>query len=119
MLASGIPNTLRIRYSVTGSFAALDANSLLGMRVDYDTSSGFTKSVLWDGGLYNPGRTAPYAYGTKTTLPTSVIAVPNMSDFTANIAGNAPAGWNGRATIVFQMQNTGAGTTASVRVTTS
>lgn len=119
VFASGIPNTLRIRYNVTGSFAALDANSLLGMRVDYQTASGFTKSVLWDGGLYNPSRTAPYPYGTKLTTPTTVISVPNMSDFTANIAGNAPVGWNGKATIVFQQQNTGAGTTASVRVTTS
>lgn len=119
VFANGIPNTLRVRYSVSGSFAALDANSLLGMRVDYQTASGFTKSVLWDGGLYKPSRSAPYPYGTKSTIPTTVISVPNMSDFTANIAGNAPTGWNGKATIVFQQQNTGAGTSASVRVTTS
>jgi len=119
VFASDIPDTLRVRYVVSGTPLALDANSLLGMRVDYETSGGFAKSVLWHGGLYDPSRSAPYPYGTNLTAPTTVISVPDLSDFTADIAGNAPSGWNGRATIVFQMQNTGSGTSASVRVTTS
>lgn len=115
-LVTGLPSELQVNFDITGVPLALDANSVLGMRVDYETPVGFAHSVLWHEGLFDSSRSAPYPYGTQATMPTTVIPVSNLDDFTADIAGNAPTGWNGRATIVVQMQNTGTGTSASVSI---
>jgi hypothetical protein len=115
-VASNLPANLRVRLQASGNFQQLDANSLLGMRVDFQTAGGYTKGVLIHGGLYNSGRSAPEPWGTQRQ-PDQVITVPNFSDFTLNLPGLAPPGWTGRATISFHLQNSGPNTriTANIR----
>lgn len=53
---------------------ALNSNGLLGMRMDCETSGGFTKSVLWRWSLQRESERA-----TKLTAPTRVISVPSLN----------------------------------------
>jgi hypothetical protein len=112
-VATGLPASLRVQFAVQGTPQHLDANSALGMRIDYATSSGYTKGVFFHGGLYDPARSAPAPFGTQRQ-PDQVVQVPSLADFTISPAAYAPAGWNGRVTISYVLQNAGAGVQASV-----
>jgi hypothetical protein len=115
-VATNLPANLRVRLQASGNFQQLDSNSLLGMRIDFQTAGGYTKGVLVHGGLYDSGRSAPEPWGTKRQ-PDQVVTIPNFSDFTVNLPGLAPPGWTGRATISFHLQNSGPNTriTANIR----
>lgn len=115
-VAANLPASLRVRLQASGNFQRLDANSLLGLRIDFQTAGGYTKGVLVHGGLYSSGRSAPHPWGTQRQ-PDQVITVPNFSDFTVNLPSLAPPGWTGRATISFHLQNSGPTTriTANIR----
>lgn len=115
LVATGLPTNLRVRFATQGTPRRLDTNSALAMRVDYVTSSGYTKGVVFSGGLYDNTRTAPVPWGTQRTAD-QVVNV-NLSDFTFNPTTYAPAGWNGRVTINYMLQNAGAGTRVAVRTT--
>ena len=90
-----------------------DANSLLGLRLDYAVNGKYVKSVLFHGhcghqpDLYDKKRTAPMPWGTQR-VPDTVVAVPNLAQFTVTPQEYAPAGWTGRAQITFTLQNAGA-----------
>jgi hypothetical protein len=114
--ATGLPSNLHIGLDASGTFQSLDANSLLGVRIDFQTGSGYTKGVLMEGGLYNGSRSAPEPFGTKRQAD-QVVHESNLSDFTVNLPGLAPAGWNGRVSISFHLQNGGPDThvLASIR----
>lgn len=114
-VATNLPHNLRVRFDVDGTPQAHDANSLLGMRIDFHTGAGYTKGVLLHGGLHNPHRSAPMPWGTQRQAD-QVVHVPNLGDFTVNLPGLAPPGWTGRASISFHLQNTGPGVRGSISV---
>lgn len=115
VIATDLPDTLRIRAESTGTFQNLDANSLHGVRIDFETASGYTKGVLLHGGLYDSTRSAPVPWGTKRQAD-EVIRVTDFSDFTVNLPDLAPPGWTGRVTMSFHQQNTGPGTRTTFTV---
>jgi hypothetical protein len=113
-----LPDSLDVDVKLTGRLRKVDANSLLGIRVDYVTASGAPKSILVHGplagvDLYDPARTAPMQWGYKQKVDT-VVPVKDFAKFRLPLKANAPAGWSGKAHISFIMQNAGAGATANI-----
>ena len=117
--ADALPHVLDLRGTLDGRLARQDVNSLLGVRVDYDTARGYRKGVLFHGpwggvDLYDPRRSAPPAFGTRRPAD-QVVRVPDLARFLVRPADHAPADWNGRVAITFLLRN--AGPTARVRWT--
>ncbi|NUP64971.1 MAG: hypothetical protein HOW71_22710 [Nonomuraea sp.] len=115
VVATNLPANLRIWQHATGAFQSLDANSLLGMRIDFQTGAGYTKGVLLHGGLYNSARSAPMPWGTQRQAD-QVITIANFSDFTLNLPSLAPPGWTGRVSMSFHLQNSGPDTRTTVSI---
>lgn len=115
IVAKNLPDKIHARFTVDGTLQNKDANSLLGLRVDYEVAGSYTKGVLYHGGLYNAGRSAPMPWGTKLQAD-QVIQVADLQGFDVELAANAPANWNGKATITLIMQNAGEGTRAKVEL---
>lgn len=109
--AEGLPPALGFRIRAEG-LAKRDANSLLGLRVDFQTPAGYGKGVLFHGpvgsgpGLYDPARSAPMPYGTRRAAD-QVVAVPDFGRFTVELARYAPPGWTGRTQLLFILKNAG------------
>ena len=115
--AEELPARLYIRTTTSGMVQDLDANSLLGVRIDYGDGTGtFTGSVLFHGGLYHAGRTTPFPWGTGEA-PDEVVQVEDFSGFVVDLAQHGPAGVPERAVVSFVMQNTGSGSRAKMHVT--
>ncbi len=118
-----LPSTLDVAVKVEGKLLKLDANSLLGVRVDYMVDGSYAKGILFHGAydrgadLYDKDRTAPMPWGTKRQ-PDQVVAVVNLASFQIKPAEYAPANWRGRVQITFILQNSGVGTRAQIIVRT-
>ena len=116
--AEDLPPRLRVFAQADGTLARQDADSLLGVRIDYQVGTAYTKSVLFHGrlhgtDLYDARRSAPVPWGTKRP-PDEAVRVADFARFTVTPRAHAPAHWTGRAQITFLMQNTGAGTRAKI-----
>jgi hypothetical protein len=116
----GLPATLNISMTVEGKLQKLDANSLLGVRLDYMVNGSYEKGVLFHGphngtDLYDRGRTALIPWGTKRQAD-QVVAVADLASFQIRPSEYAPANWSGRTQMTFTLQNSGPGTRAKVVV---
>lgn len=109
--AEGLPPALDFEMKTWG-LAKRDANSLAGMRMDFQTGTGYSQGVLFHGSaaggpdLFDAGRTAAMPYGTRRAAD-QVVAVSDLARFTVEPAKYAPTGWTGRAQIHFILQNAG------------
>lgn len=117
--ADALPRVLEVRGALEGELVRQDADSLLGVRLDYDTGRGYRKGVLFHGplggtGLYEARRASPMPFGTRRPAD-QVVRVPDLARFLVEPAAYAPPDWNGRVAITFQMVN--AGPTARIRWT--
>ena len=110
-----VPSVLALSFLTEGSPLQLDANSLLGLRLDYAVGERYTKSVLLHSGLHIVERDSLEPWGTKRQ-PDQVFAVDDLSNMRLEPAQYAPKDWNGRLILTVMMQNTGAGTRAKVRI---
>lgn len=110
-----LPTTLNVTTEVIGTLAALDVNSVLGIRIDYEVSGSYTKGVMFHNGLYNSSRYAVMPWGTKRK-PDQDVHVSSFSSFQIKPADYAPSGWSGRAIISFDMQNSGVNTRAKFTI---
>lgn len=120
VLAEQLPDSLTFAAKVDGKLHKVDANSLLGVRVDYSVKGAYAKGVLFHGpyggiSLYNPARTAGIPWGLKQK-PDDTVAVADLAKFRVDLKKYAPAGWSGKAHITFIMQNAGPGTRAKITV---
>ena len=112
-----VPSSLRFLSQVSGSPQVVDHNSLLGVRLDYQVGSEYTKSVLFHAAaLHSPGRDGRVPFGTKRQAD-SVVSVPDFSDFVVTPAEHAPPQATGRIQLTYVMQNTGPGTRAVISTT--
>ena len=111
-------DALRVQVTRQGPFAAQNADSLFGLRVDYGSRlGGYRKSVLWHNGSYQPARRAKLPWGKGGAAADKAYAAPRMNTgqpFTINIAKNAPVNWNGRIILTPILQNMGAGSCARI-----
>jgi len=107
---------MRVQITRSGPFAAQNADSVFGLRVDYGSrQGGYRKSVLWHSGSYQLTRSAALPWGKGGARPEHAYKVPQMNTstpFVLAIAGNAPADWNGRIILTPILQNMGAGSQA-------
>ncbi len=118
--ADALPRTLSVTTTVDGLLRKLDANSVLGVRVDYMVGGAYTSSVLFHGpyngvDLYDPARGAAMPWGSGRR-PDHVARVPNLAHFRVGIAALAPPHWGGRAQITFILQDAGRGARATMVV---
>lgn len=54
------PKQLSVQVKRSGPFTPKDANGLLGLRIDFATAQGYTKSVLFHDGSYQLTRTSTF-----------------------------------------------------------
>ena len=114
VLASNLPDELHVSFEVNGELQEKDANSLLGLRIDFETDSGYAHAVQFHGGLYNEERKSTPKWGTKR-LPDQVVE-SELEDFTVRLSDYAPEDWNGRVILTFEMQNSGVDISSKVRI---
>ncbi len=111
---------LRVQVTRQGPFAVQDANSLFGLRVDYEArQGGYRKSVLWHDGSYRSSRSAVLPWGKGGAHVDAAITCPQMKTgkpFLVPIAAAAPSDWNGRVTLTPILQNRGAGSCARINL---
>ena len=118
VLADALPDTLDVAVKVEGKLQKLDANSLLGVRLDYRVNGKYVKSVLFHGpyggvDLYDKKGSAAMPWGLKQA-PDSAMAVGDLARFQIAVKKNAPADWTGTVHITFLMQDAGPGTRARI-----
>ncbi len=114
VLAENIPSEFNVKYQFTGNAPKkIDVNSTVCFRIDFQNNAGeFVKSVLFHGGLYDSKRDSKINWGTKKQ-PDIIVNV-DLSGFNVKLSKYAPRGWNGKALITYQMQNSGANSRAKV-----
>jgi xylan 1,4-beta-xylosidase len=120
VVARGLPDTLSVQVDIDGQLRKTSANSLLGVRVDYMAGDKFVKSVLYHGpvagtDLFSPGRTAVMPFGTERKADT-VTRVANFAKFQLPLKAAAPAGWAGRASLTFILQDAGPDARAKITI---
>jgi xylan 1,4-beta-xylosidase len=115
ILADGLPDTLDIAVKIEGKPQKVDANSLLGVRIDYRVGGQYTKAVLFHGALFDSRRRAAMPWGLKGG-PEDIVAVPDFGRFQVPLKEYAPSGWGGKVHISFLMQHAGPGARARFTV---
>lgn len=118
--AEDLPDTLGVSVAVEGTLRQVDANSLLGLRVDYLVGDDYRSSVLFHGpydgtDLFDGRRSAVMPWGTRR-VPDQVVAVGELAEFQVPVRTLAPADWHGRAQITAILQNAGIGVRAKIRL---
>lgn len=112
------PETLGVAVTVNGSLTRVDAESLLGVRVDYDADGGYASGVLFHGPyrgveLFDPAGDGAMPWGTGRA-PDRTVRVPDLAGFEIPVRALAPVGWDGRAQVTALLRNGGAGTRAKI-----
>lgn len=114
--AEALPAKVKVSFVVDGKVRRLDANSLLGVRVDYQVGGSYRKAVLFHDGLYDPVGEGQIPWGTRTA-PDQAVQIPETAgEGIIDLAGYAPENWTGRVIISFLMRNTGANTRAKILI---
>jgi hypothetical protein len=107
---------LAVQVTRQGAFIRKDADTLLGVRVDYETGQGWTRSALWHDGSYSSRRDSALPWGKGGAAVDKSYAVSVLEKgqglFVMDVARNAPHGWNGRIVLTPILQNAGAGVQA-------
>ena len=105
---------LQLRAEVSGARRAYDRNSLLGVRVDFQSTDGsYSRSVLYHGGLYNASRDAALPWAKGLAVPDQALQrseINRSRPFTIDLARIAPPNWNRKRIVLsFVLQNAGRG----------
>ena len=107
---------LAVQVTQQGTFARKDADTLIGVRVDYETGQGWFRSALWHDGSYTPRRASALPWGKGGAIVDKDYAVSALAQgrgqFIMDVAQNAPRGWDGRIVLTPILQNAGAGVQA-------
>jgi hypothetical protein len=115
VICTDLPDVFNIKFKSEGELSDRDNNAALGFRIDFHTGAGYTKSVYFHNGIYKTNRTAELPpWGTKLAPDTVIAFDGNVRQIT--LSEYAPAGFDGKAQISFQMQNTGKNTRAEIKL---
>lgn len=107
-----LPESINFSFTTEGQIINKSTNSLFGLRVDFQTGQGYTKSVLFHDSVYNVNRTAEIPWGTG--LPADKVLKVDLSSFNVKFLDYAPAGWDGKVLISYIMDDCGLNTRAIV-----
>lgn len=104
------PARLRVQVNASG-LKLQDNNSLLGMRIDFASKNGYSKSVLYHGAFYNPQHDSVLPWGKGGANADQTIlqkAIATGRAFEIDLVRIAPPDWNRQRVIfTFIMQNAG------------
>ena len=104
--------SMTVQVARQGTLIRLDSNALFGVRLDYETHQGWTRSVLWHDGADTARRTSALPWGKGGTRADKSYAVPALARsrgvFVLSVAKSAPPGWDGRVLLTPILQNMGA-----------
>ena len=112
VVAEGLPPALAVSAEINGPLRRVDADSLLGLRMDFEVNGAYVKGVLFHGpshghaDIYTPKRPSPMPWGTKRP-PDQSVRVSDFARFQISPAHFAPPHWSGRVQITFLMRNAG------------
>lgn len=109
-----IDDVVHVKGSFWNEAKALSDTSCLSVRIDYHTDKGYTKAVAYS--TLSPAedrRTHPF--GTEKA-PDLVIIPDSMEAFDLAIKDNAPADWDGKVILSFDIEGTGSWTEATFRL---
>jgi len=108
------PN-IAVQVARRGVLTHRDANALFGVRLDYETRQGWTRSVLWHDGGDSARRDSALPWGKGGAHADKSYAVPALAlgrgTFVLGVARSAPPGWDGRVLLTPILQ-AGAGVQA-------
>ncbi|MDQ3654547.1 MAG: hypothetical protein M3457_05660 [Chloroflexota bacterium] len=119
--AENVPDAVTVSLEIDGTPQRLNADTLLGLRVDYFNGIDYTASVLFHGpyaggpDLYDRQRAAPMPWGTGSK-PDNDVSVEDLSNFVLSLSLHAPADWNGRVQVTAMMHAVGANVRARLRL---
>ncbi len=108
--ADGLSESMVVETVVGGRLGSGIRGMGLEMRVDYQTKTGYTSSVVYHGplgkrsDLFQSGSKSSMPWGTKKAAD-AVNTVKDFSHFTAAIKQDAPVGWTGRVQVSFALQD--------------
>ena len=108
-----LPESINFSFVIDGEIENRNYNSFIGLRVDFQTESGYTKSALFHGDLYDEQRETALPWGTKQAVDT--VAKVDLSNFNLKFADFAPKNWIGKAIITYVMHDCGLDTKVIVR----
>lgn len=103
-----VQDSIHVTGKVSGDFSFETADSFAGVRIDYQTDSGYTYSVAYTHPNASKERTSQVPFGTEQA-PDKIITV-DLTNFDIAVKENAPADWNGQVVITFDVENTGSNT---------
>lgn len=111
LIAHPVPR-LSVEVTRQGAFVRKDVNALFGVRVDYETPQGWTRSVLWHDGSDHGTHDSALPWGKGGAAVDKGFSVPALArgkgTFVLDIAGQSPPLWNGRIMLTPILQNAGA-----------
>lgn len=107
-----LPESINFSFITEGGIINNSNNSLLGLRIDFQTGQGFVKSALFHGSVYNENRTTEVPWGTG--LPADTVLNVNLKTFNIKFSEFAPDDWNGKTLISFILDDCGLNTRAIV-----
>jgi xylan 1,4-beta-xylosidase len=114
-----VPGKILVETFIEGDPQLIDEHSLLGVRVDYDTSSGYKHSLVVHGpfrggaDIFDAAHESDMPWGTKMPHDDQ-LSVTDFASFTLPIEVNAPEDWTGRVQISAIMNNVGSGVRARI-----
>ncbi len=101
-------DSLKVSYEGWGDFIATN-QSALGFKVEYQTATGYEKSVYYTFGGNNYEFILPFA---GKSLSNEQIKIDNLNgECVVELTKNAPADWNGIVQISFVIKDAGYGAT--------
>jgi hypothetical protein len=106
----GLAPALRVDLLPEGPLPAPGAGATLGLRIDYQTASGYATSVLFHGGL-DGSTSCPWGTGRPYDV---AVPVSDGQHFTIDVASYAPSGWTGQAVLTAVMAGVPAGVRAAM-----
>ncbi|MBQ2922876.1 MAG: hypothetical protein IJE60_07325 [Tyzzerella sp.] len=103
-----VNDIIKVTGKQSGELKSIDANSYVGVRVDYHTANGYSYAVQYVEDDQSLSRTSEIPFGTsKSADKTETV---NLEDFEINVVKNAPEDWDGQIVITFDIENTGKNT---------
>ena len=106
--AYNLPESINFSFITDGQIINKNNNSLLGLRVDFQTALGYKRSVLFHGAVYNENRTTEIPWGTR--LAADTVLNVDLNSFNVKFSEFAPEGWNGKTLISYIMDDCGLNT---------
>jgi xylan 1,4-beta-xylosidase len=110
--AEDLPDEIMVEVQIDGDPKRLDADSQVGLRVDYFTGNAYTESVVFHGphgsgpDIFDAERALAMPWGTMSS-PDQHERIADFSAFRVAVKRHAPTGWTGRVQVTAILSRVG------------